>query len=696
MKFQLINRELSWLSFNERVLQESMDSSVPLIERVRFLGIYSNNMDEFYRVRVATVRRMLLLKKPKIEGYQNSVQELLNEIQLTVKKQRRVFDLSYVRLLKELEKENIFHINEESITAPQKQLLSTYFFKELQHDIVPLMLTSSREFPRLVDKGIYLAIKMKKVKSDKVKYALIQIPSSHNRFKTLAGEKGHNYLILIDDIIRLHLNDIFSIFEYDTIEAHTFKFTRDAELDMDDDFSVSMLEKMKKGIKQRKKGVAVRFIYDEEMPVDMLNYLLKAFNVKKGENVIPSGRYHNFKDFMNFPDFGRKDFRFDPKPAVAHPDFEGKRSLIKTILEKDVLLHYPYQRFDYIVDLLRESAIDPKVRSIKINIYRVAKKSQVLNALINALKNGKEVVVIVELQARFDEENNMFWSKQLKEAGAKLILGVPGFKVHSKLIQIERKSAGKIQLITHAGTGNFHESTAKIYGDYGLLTANEDVSNEVKKVFNILESNIERNLFRHIMVSPFNTRRKFIDLINREIKNAKKGLPAKIYIKLNNLVDHKLINKLYAASKAGVKIKIINRGICAIKPGVEGLSENIKVISIVDRFLEHARAFIFHNNGDEECFISSADWMERNLDKRIEVSIPVLDNDIKAEIKQAFKMQWKDNTKARIVDADQKNKYVKPHEGEEPYRSQYALYDFYKKKASKIKTDMEFSTIEKN
>lgn len=688
----LFNRELSWLSFNERVLQESLDTSVPIIERVRFLGIYSNNMDEFYRVRVATVRRMLLLKKPKIQGFDSSVEELLNEIQSTVKKQRRVFDLSYAKLLKELEKENIFHINEEELSVEHKAILSNYFFNDLQHDIVPLMLTSSREFPRLVDKGIYLAVKMKRNKSNKVKYALIQIPASHDRFKTLKGLKGDNYLILLDDIIRLHLNDIFSIFQYDKIEAHTFKFTRDAELDMDDDLSVSMLEKMRKGIKQRKRGAAVRFIYHEEMPTDMLNYLLKAFNVKKGENVIPSGRYHNFKDFMKFPDFGRKDFRFDPKPPVNHPSFEGKRSLIKAIFEKDVLLHYPYQRFDYIVDLLRESAIDPKVRSIKINIYRVAKKSQVINALINALKNGKEVVVVVELQARFDEENNMYWSKQLKDAGAKLILGVPGFKVHSKLIQIERKSSDGVKLISHVGTGNFHEATARIYGDYGLLTANEEISNEVLKVFNILESNIERNLFRQIMVSPFNTRRKFIDLINVEIKNAKKGLPAKIYIKLNNLVDQKLINKLYAASKAGVKIKVIIRGICALKPGVPKLSENIQAISIVDRFLEHARTFIFHNNGNEECYISSADWMERNLDKRIEVTVPILDADIKAEIKQAFKMQWKDNQKARIVDAEQKNKYKKPVEGEEPFRSQYALYDFYEKKAAKINETLELST----
>lgn len=439
-----------------------------------------------------------------------------------------------------------------------------------------------------------------------------------------------------------------------------------------------MMEKMEESIKQRKKGSPIRFVYDQNMPADLLKYLLNSLGIEKYDHQDSGSRYHNFKDFMKFPDFGIKEFTYEPLPPLEHPVLRDSRSVIKTVLKQDILLHYPYQKFDYLVDLLRESAIDPKVLSIKINIYRVAPKSQVINALRVAIQNGKSITVVVELQARFDEENNMYWANKLREHGARIIYGVPGLKVHSKLIQITRMVGRKKQLVAHVGTGNFHGGTAKIYGDYGLLTANPLITNEVEKVFNLLENNIERGLYRKLFVSPFNTRRKFINLINREVKNAKRGLPAYINIKLNNLVDKKLIQKLYDASQAGVKVRLIIRGICCLVPGVKGKSENIEAISIVDRYLEHVRYFSFCNNGNPEHYLSSADWMVRNLDKRIEVTAPILDKGIQQEVADIFEIQWRDNQKARILDRAQANKY-RTVEGE-AHRSQTEIYAYYQKK----------------
>ena len=676
---KLVNRELSWLSFNERVLQESLDRSTPLIERFRFLGIYSNNMDEFFRVRVANINRLIALKDQKLDGFDGSAKELLNEIQETVKKQRKIFDLSYQRLLKEIEAHGVFHINEETIPEHIKEQLTEYYHEELKRDIVPIMLDKKHKFPRLQDKEIYLATSIVNDKKGKVRYALIQVPSAHPRFLTFKDEVK-DYVILLDDVIRLFLTQIFSIFEFESISAFTFKFTRDAELNLDDDISISMYDKMEQSIKQRKKGEPVRFIYDQEMPKDLLKYLKEAIGISEIDYTSPSGRYHNFKDLMKFPDFGKKEFTFPKRNPVEHPGFNNSGSILKSILEKDFLLHYPFQKFDHLVDFLREAAIDPKVREIKINIYRVASRSQVINALINAVKNGKDVTVVVELQARFDEENNMYWSNVLREHGAKIIYGVPGLKVHSKLIQITRFSGKKEQVIAHIGTGNFHGGTAKIYTDYSLFTARSEITREVKKVFNLMENNIERGTYRNLLVSPFNTRRKFSSLINNEIKNAKKGLPASIDIKLNNLVDIKLISKLYEASNAGVKIRAIIRGVCCLVPGIPDQSENIEIISIVGRYLEHERVIIFHNNGDKQLYISSADWMTRNLDKRIEVTTPILDESVKGEILNIFEIQWKDNVKARIVDVHLRNKYVKPEPGEESLNSQEALFTYYSKK----------------
>lgn len=675
----LINRELSWLAFNERVLQEALDSKVPLVEQMRFLGIYSNNLDEFFRVRVANIRRLVEVNKKHVSGFEGKPNELYNEIRKTVMKQQEKFVLAYKNIFKELAEENIFQLDELSVNKKQILELETYFNQTLKHAIVPIILDNKTLFPRLKDSSIYLAIKMySKEENEKVKFALIQIPSQFPRFYRIKDIQNE-YVILLDDIIRLNLKNIFSIFNYKTIEAYTFKFTRDAELDLDDDITGSFIEKIEKSLKQRKKGKPVRFVYDEKMPKDLLDHLLKELNLKFGINTIPGGKYHNFKDFITFPSFERTQFEFEAQPPLPHPLLENPKGLIKAILEQDVLLHFPYQRFDYVVDLLREAAIDPKVTSIKINVYRVARNSQVMNALMAAVYNGKKVTVVLELQARFDEENNINWADLLKENGAKVIYGIQDLKVHSKLLQITRMHNRKEQLITYIGTGNFNEKTALVYGDLALFTAEQSISREVKKVFHLLENNLERGIFKQLMVSPFNTRRKIISLIEREIKNAKLNLPASIHIKLNNLTDQKIIEKLYEASQAGVKIKMIIRGICCLLPGLKGKSENITVISIVDRYLEHARFMIFQNNNKPQYYISSADWMERNLDKRIEVTCPILNLNLQTEIDTIFDYQWRGSVKSRLIRKDLKNVYRKAVG--KPFHAQVELYKLYKKLA---------------
>jgi polyphosphate kinase len=671
----LINRELSWLSFNERVLQEALDEKVPLIERMRFLGIYSNNMDEFFRVRVANLRRLSLVNKKNADGFEGNSLELYNQVRKIVLKQQLKFEIAYKTIVDELAKEGIFHLDEKSINEEQLKELSNYFHSTLKHFILPIILDKKTPFPRLKDYSIYLAVKMTNSKGEQLKYALIQVPNEFPRFYRISSRDGKEYVILLDDIIRLHLKSIFSIFTFTKIEAFTFKFTRDADLNLDDDLTISLIEKIEKSIKNRKKGIPVRFVYDERMPKDLLDHLLKSLNLKFGINTIPGGKYHNFKDFMSFPDFERPHFIYSEQVPVQHPVIEKYNGILKAILQEDVMLHFPYQRFDYIVDLLREAAIDPKVRSIKINVYRVASNSQVMNALLAAVYNGKAVDIVFELQARFDEQNNLYWAEKLKEAGAKIIYGVQNLKVHSKLLQISRGSGTQEKLITYIGTGNFNEKTSKIYSDIALLTSDQNISREVKRVFRLMENNLERGIFKHLMVSPFNTRRKFNALIETEIKNAKNNLPARIRIKLNNLTDQRMISKLYDASRAGVKIEMIIRGICCLVPGIKNQSENITVISIVDRYLEHARFMIFENNGNPVYFISSADWMERNLDKRIEVGAPIFSKAIQQELDLIFDFQWRGSVKSRLIDKNLKNTYRKS-DGL-PFHAQAELYKYY-------------------
>lgn len=674
---KLINRELSWLSFNERVLQEAIDSKNPLLERIRFLGIYSNNLDEFFRVRVAAVKRMIEVKSKVVFGFEGGPKALLEEIKQIVVKQQRLFEIAYQKILKELEKEHVLHLDESNLSELEKTILSDYYHDKVKHFIIPILLDKRSKFPSLREEGIYLAIKLTNLAKDKIRYALIEIPSKLPRFKVI-NDGEFQKVIILDDIVRLHLQDIFYIFTPDTIEAFTFKFTRDAELDLEDSLALSIVEKMEKGIKDRKKGNPVRLVYDSRMPSDLLDFLVRSLGLKMDGNIIAGGKYHNFKDFMKFPDFGKTHLLYPPQPPVPHPNLKKVKHLFKHVLLKDELLHFPYQKFDYVVDLLREAALDPKVTSIHINIYRVASDSQIMNALVSALKNGKNVVVVFELLARFDEENNLYWSNILDELGAQVIFGVPGFKVHSKLMLITRRSGRKTQQVAYVGTGNFHEGTAKVYEDFGLLTAMPKITGEVSKVFRFLENNIDRGQFRSLIVSPFNSRRKLVSLIDEQIKLARKGEPAEIFLKLNNLVDSKMVEKLYDASNAGVKVRILNRGMCALVPSIENQSENITVRSIVGRYLEHSRVLLFGTGENRKVFLTSADWMMRNIDKRIEVGAPILDDDIKEHLINVLELQWKDSVKARIIGPKQKNKYFKPLEDTEPINSQNALYQLYR------------------
>lgn len=676
MKYR--NPELSWLSFNHRVLQESLDHRNPLLERIKFLGIYSNNLDEFFRVRVADVKRMVAQRSKSVYGFSGTPTDLLNEMKAVVLKQQRLFELSYQKILRELGKQNIRLIDETNATEKQREEISWYFENEIKHLIMPILIDKKSKFPELQDDAIFLAVKLNYFDKNKVRYALIQVPPSVSRFFKLQEQDGARNLVILDDIVRMHLPEIFKIFSADSMEAYTFKFSRDAEIDLEETQILSMVDKMNKGIKNRRKGEPIRLVYDGHMPTDMLHQLMRMLELKENENVIPGGKYHNFKDFMNFPDFGISEHNHPLQPPVEHPVLREQRYLFKHILKHDELLHFPYQKFDYIIDFLREAAVDPKVEGISINIYRAARDSKILNALITALKNGKQVTVIFELLARFDEENNLYWSTKLDELGANIIYGVPGFKVHSKLMLVSRVSNRKRSHIAYVGTGNFHEKTARIYDDVGLLTANTSIVNEVIKLFRFFENNVDRGRFSTLIVSPFNSRRRWVELIDAEIAKAKKKQPAAIFLKMNSLIDEKLIAKLYDASNAGVKIRIICRGMCSLVAGVPGQSESIEVRSIVGRYLEHSRVFVFGSEkSKQQVFIGSGDWMARNLDKRIEVITPIFNDEIANQLNVYLTTLWTGNVKARVIDVLQKNEYVRSQGGKQ-VEAQSALYEYYK------------------
>ncbi len=543
---------------------------------------------------------------------------------------------------------------------------------------MPFLIEKDKELPNLTDDAIYLAIYLVKKETQKKRFALLEIPTNVLPRFVVLPEKGEDkYMMFIDDIIRFGLKEIFFIFDFDVFSAYTIKLTKDAELEIVDDISESYIDKLSRSLQQRKWGTPVRFIYDRKLPDDLLKILTKKLNFGPDDVVIPADRYHNFKDFMNFPDLGRKKFYYEPVIPVFHRDIQAGKSILSAIKKKDIMLFFPYHPFDHFIDLLREASIDPYVTAIQITLYRLARNSSVINALLNAVRNGKKVTTVVELQARFDEEANILWGNKLMEEGVKVIYGVPGLKVHAKLCLLTRVKNEVTQRYAAVGTGNFNEDTAKIYTDHLLLTTNKKITNEVFKAFNFFNVNYKKDNFYHLVLSPFFLRNKITFLIENEIKNAKAGKKAFIYLKLNNITDNEIINHLYEASKSGVTIRLIIRGMISIVPGLKKISENIKAIGIVDRFLEHTRFMIFCNNGDEECFISSADLMTRNIEHRIEVTCPIFDKNIKTEIKRIFEIQWSDNVKARVIDENQSNKFVK--QGKDPNRSQIEVYKFIKK-----------------
>jgi len=678
-KEKFINREISWLSFNERVLQEAQDPETPLFERIRFIGIFSNNLDEFFRVRVAAVRRMVALGRDEenLLG-EMTPEELHNKIQEIVYEQQNKVQEIYANILEELEENNIFIIEEKDLTEKQGEFVRNYFYDKVLPNLVPIMLSKKNKFPYLRDRSVYLAVKLwKKEDPEDLAYSLIRIPGrSVPRFLVLPEENGKQFVLYLDDIIRFCMADIFFYFDYDMYGAYTIKITRDAELDLDDDISKSFVEKMSHSLKKRKKGKPVRLLYDREMPDDLLDFLLKKMRLAKSD-AVPGGRYHNHKDFMNFPEIGKKEHYYTNLPPSRHKDLPPFTSILKMMRQKDILLHFPYHTFNHVLDFLREAAIDPQVKEIGLTIYRVAADSKVVNALLNAVRNGKKVTVVVELQARFDEEANILWSNKLQEEGANVINGVPGMKVHSKLVWVQRKEEGKMRNYAYIGTGNFHEGTARVYTDKGLLTADSRLADEVEKVFMFFKQNYLHFGYEHLVVSPFSMRKHFVKNINREIELAKQGKPAWMILKMNSLIDPGMMIKLYEASQAGVKIQLIIRGIFGMQIGLEGYSENITAISIVDKYLEHTRLFLFGADGEEKMYISSADWMSRNLNRRIEVACPIYNESIKAELKEQLLIQLKDNSKARILDPKLLNTYS-DGETDKKYRAQEDFYNYIK------------------
>ena len=688
-----VNRELSWLKFNARVLQEAADEKVPLLERLRFAGIFSNNLDEFFKVRYATVKRVAMNESSDKELGVHA-KELLEEITKEVI-QLQDESLSIINTItEELEKEQIFIVNEKTLLPEHEAFVNTYFYDKVRPALFTIILNDLEKFPQLKDDVAYLAVKMtlkedekasgvqkffsSKAYKEKIQYALIELPTTLNRFIELPQVGDKHYIIMLDDVIRFCLHLIFSIFNCESLSANMIKITRDAELDIDDDLSKSFVEKISSSVEDRRKGAPVRFVYDKTIDKDTLHFLIEKMGIVNTDSVIPGGRYHNRRDYMSFPSLGRTDLTYAPIHPLPVKGLTSEESLLKKIAEKDYLQFTPYHTFSNIIWFLREAALDPKVKSVKITIYRLAKNSQVVNSLINAVKNGKKVTVQIELQARFDEESNIRYAEQLKAEGVKLIFGVRGLKVHSKICVIEREEGKGIKRYGFISTGNFNESTAKVYTDYTLFTANQDILKEVNKVFNFFETNYNIQKYKHLIVSPHYTKKILKQLIDEEIKNAKAGKEAYIKLKMNNITSYKMIDKLYEASRAGVKIQMIVRGICCLVPGIEGMSENIEVISIVDKFLEHPRLFIFGNNGNPKVYISSADWMTRNISFRVEVGCPIYDEAIKQELIDTFEISWADNVKARVIDQAQDNHY-RPHTLP-AQRSQVALYEYYQQK----------------
>lgn len=682
MKYKYIDREKSWLAFNARVLQEAADDSVPLLDRLRFLGIFSNNLDEFFRVRFAAIRRLSLSGKSgeKLLGG-ISAQQLVKDITEIVIQQQSESLRILNSIETKLETENIFMINENDISKEQEVFLKDFFIQKLSPELVTIILNDLAEFPVLKDSEGYLAIKLVMKQKSEVHYAIIEIPKTINRFVVLPSNNEKQYVILLDDVIRHNLSSIFNIFDYESVSAHMIKITRDAQLDIDSDMSKSMLEKIASSVKDRRIGEPVRFIYDQLIENDTLRFFLDKMKIVSTDSIIPGGRYHNRRDYMNFPNLGRFDLLYKTNDPLPIPGLSLEGSILEKISKKDYLLNAPYQSFSYLTKFLREAALDPKVTSIKITLYRLAKNSQIISSLINAAKNGKEVTVQIELQARFDEASNISYAEQMQTEGINLIFGIKGLKVHSKICVIERNEKDKIKRYGFISTGNFNEVTAKVYTDVTLFTSHQQILKDISKIFEFFDINYRLYRYKHLIVSPHYTRIRFFKLIDREITHALEGKDTYMKLKMNSLSDFAMIDKLYEASNAGVKIQLEVRGICSLIPGVPEMSENIEAISIVDNYLEHSRIYIFGNAGETEVYISSADFMTRNLDGRVEVTCPIYDEEIKNELIDNFNLGWKGNVKVRYHSYKLDNKYKVRKEKEPVFRAQLETYKYYQNKA---------------
>lgn len=679
---KFFNRELSWLSFNHRVLQEAKDKSVPLYERIKFLAIFSSNLDEFFRVRVASLRSLLNLKKSSQKELNFNITDLLNKIHKTViKLQKEHSEIYQNEIRPELLKYNINLIDHTQLNHSQKEYLKEIFYSQIIPHIMPMIIIKRKIIPFLRNQRLYLAVRLSAKKNKKYLqkkrrsiYAIVEIPSNHiERFILLPREGNANYIIFLDDVIRLFLPEIFN--GYHIHESYAVKLTRDAELYIEDEFSGDLLEKIKKSLAKRSSGAPSRFLFDRNMPSDFLKYLREALILSR-EDLYPAARYHNFSDFFNFPNPGYKELNYKELKHVLLKGFEKREKVFESWGKEDRICYFPYHSYDCVLNMLEAAARDPYVRSIKITQYRVAKNSKVIQSLIKAANRGKHVTAFVEIKARFDEEINIKSAEEMQKAGVKVLYSLPGIKVHAKLALIEREENGKLKLYAYLSTGNFNEVTARLYTDYGLFTSDERLTFEVQKVFEFLERKNKDLKFKHLLVAQFGMRQKFIEMIDNEIAHAKKGLPAEIIIKANSLEDDRMIKKLYEANRAGVKINLIIRSICCLVPGVKPFSQNIKAVSIVDRFLEHDRVYIFHNGGNEKIFMSSADWMRRNLSRRIEVAFPVYNEKVKKIVKEIINIKLRDNKKARIIDEKQTNLFVKSDS--EPHRSQYEIYDYIK------------------
>ena len=686
MKDKFIARDISWLSFNGRVLQEANDPTVSLSDRVRFLGIFSNNLDEFFRVRVATLKRMseFVNKKGNINGIDliESPQVILDQIQTIVLKQQNEFNRIWQNINKELKAHKVLLVDDKKLTIEQKHFVKQYFDEQVRPYIIPLMIENVPELPYLRDKSLYMAIVMSnKNNAYNQKFSLIEVPSrSIGRFIQLPSKVGTSNIILLEDLIRYNLPIIFSHFKFNKFEAHIFKITKDAEIDLDQEIGMNFIDKISKGIKNRRKGKPVRFVYEKEMNAEILEFLIQKLKLSRKSSIIPGGHIHNFRHFMDFPNV--IPVKSSRPSALVHPAFKKKDLISDVVLKKDVMLHFPYHSYDPIIDMLREAAMDDTVVSIKITAYRLASNSKVINALINAARNGKQVTVFLELKARFDEEANLEWKTIMEEEGINVLVGVPNKKVHAKLCIIQKKLGTRLVKYGFISTGNLNEKTARVYADHCLLTASNTIMNEANRIFVYLENWQQGDKpiakMRNLLISPINMRNSIIEYINNEISNAKKGKKALIIVKLNSVTDITLIEHLYKAVKENVKVHLIIRGITTLKSNNDKLNAKLNAISIVDQYLEHARVMIFHNNGNEKVYISSADWMVRNLDHRIEVAVPINDKLIKKELIDIIHIQLKDNQKARILDSELMNKYV-PLVGRK-YKSQEETYQYLKGK----------------